>query len=162
MSTIELHVPQSQIGEIKKIYDKKFDDLKNRFDTLYHEWEENEPIFKQLGILPENFQSYSRLVNTFKKKTEEIPSVTNINGYNTSWIWSDKAEFILKKLNKELTIPELADELINGYEPTLSKKAVANSLNATLSTAAKASKRFKRRMNERGEYLYQILNEETA
>lgn len=160
MTTIQLQVPQSQIGEIKKIYDKKFDDLKNRFDLLYHEWEENEPIFKQLGILPDNLQSYSRLVNTFKKKNDEKPAINN--GYINSWVWGDKAAFIFNRIDRELTIPELASILVKDYEPSLDKKAVSNSLNATLSVAAKAGKRFKRRITDQGEFLYQLLKKETV
>lgn len=146
------NIPESHVPLLKRLYEGKYQELRTKLDPLLKEMAEMEPILFQLGIItPKNAElsidEGDDLLGPY------IPSILP-DGYNPSWRWLQKIEFILNHSGKPMTSSELIEDIMR-REPNEQPTRLANSIPATLSTAAR-DRKIERKMNERNEYEYWI------
>lgn len=79
--------------------------------------------------------------------------MTNLNGYNSDWSISKKAEYIIRKHNKPMTTAEIANSIVNDYEKGADRKFIVRNLSVTFATQ---KVRFKKDKNEKGENIYMV------
>jgi len=141
----KLDIPENQLAVLRDFYEGKAKPIWERLTASQKQWEEIEPMLKQLGI------SFS------EKEAANVTAIAPMGngGYDKNWSWLRKAEFVLNGQGKNLSSLEIIDVLIENFEPTLEKQKAINSLPATLSVAAKHNK-ILRHKNENGEYVYEV------
>lgn len=91
------------------------------------------------------------------KKELFATSIDNTNGYNSKWPLIQKSIYIVNK-HGSLTISQIADKIIEGFEPYLKDKRsdLTRNLSAVLSIDQKKYKRLKRKTNDKNEYSYYL------
>jgi hypothetical protein len=85
---------------------------------------------------------------------------SGIDGYSKVWTWIQKARFIIKQKDKALSTTEIANEIINKYEPERKedRKAVVSAISSIISTNQEPKEgQFVKVQGERqGEYKYSL------
>jgi hypothetical protein len=171
--SIDLKISESHLPKLKEAYRGIYAEFMSRYIPIINEWNELYPILKQLGILDEmgtpkdkiNSQPVAIQAVLSGKLNEMRDSKLDIfrgnkvplstNGFQKNWTWAQKATYILEKAGRPMTSKEIAEVLVNEYEKDLNLPTAINSVPATLSVAAREGK-FTRRLNEKGEYEYDI------
>jgi hypothetical protein len=154
--SLKIEIPDSHVGSLKEYYKGVFEKFKIKAQPVLDEWYEISPILNQLGIIGNNLVG----ANYFTKKTT-VPSSTiqstiqSLNGYDKTWGWLAKSEYIIRKNGAGLTPKEILNQLVNVYEPDLNEKLARNSLPATLSVAANDGKII-RTKNKNNKYEYNV------
>jgi hypothetical protein len=133
---------------------------------------EHIPLLRELysnkiNDLEIDLAKYRRLIKELDLLVHDnirVPSLEEViygsNDYNNNWTIKRKLEFLLK--DKELTTKELVQSAIDLGETAPRNVLVAN-FSAVFSTDTKKENgTFKRRKNERDEYIYSISTREKA
>ncbi len=139
------HVPDSEVPFLQKTYSERYESLTIQLTSLAKQIELMTPMLIQLGIIED---------------VQQAPTATVIgdDGYNPSWKWLQKIEFLLNLAMIPKTSTEIVEEIVK-REPKESRSRVMNSVPATLSTAANnVFTNVKRKLNAKGEYEYWIDN----
>jgi len=143
----KIDIPETQVQVLKEFYTNKAKPIWEKFQSFKKQWEEIEPILRQLGISNE-------FANNPQEQTIFPEKIAEKSGYDIKWSWLKKSEFVLG-IKGNLTSLEIIDIIISDFETTMEKKKAINSLPATLSVAAKEGK-ILRHKKENGEYVYEL------
>jgi hypothetical protein len=175
---IDLKIPDKHLPMLKGVYRSMYLDFWKRYEPLMQEWNAMFPILKQLGIIDKD----SKFIPDKENETPVLPASNSaehhVNGsktgnghdvgkiqssmdinpeFNTKWTWSQKAVFVLEKVGRPMTPKQLVTVLTTEYDKALPWKLAMNSIPATLSMAAKEGKFFKRYLNDKDEFVYELI-----
>ena len=149
-----LNIPDGEASFWKNVYEERYNNLLKKIQPLQMELEQMMPVLMQLGILQKEEQ-------TSRAASDGLISLDKLvheDGYDPSWKWMQKIEFVLSNSSVPQTSAEIIEEILR-REPSEIRTRLLNSIPATLSTAVKAvSSDIRRKQNVKGEYEYFLDN----
>ena len=134
----QIQVDDADIPSLIEYYQKRKDAVKTQLSNI-------DSILRQLLS-----------INT-SNSASQLP-MAELDGYPIKGLWIERIRFILNQIEKG-TAATIINEIIK-YEPERAerKKALTPTISGLLGTEANNNGAFKRQLNERGEYEYQINN----
>ena len=147
MKPIELQLKTTQ-GQVILISDA----IKHRIETLQDQTRDIQNEISDLQIL---LNQLDLKYQEARKEFATVDVLTEVSvGYNSSWSFSDKAEYIIRKHGHPLTTAEIANR-IKDLEPDLDRAVIVRNLSVVF---ANQKKRFIRLTNDKGENTYGVKN----
>lgn len=157
-------IPDSELMYMRNMYQKRYEDYRNRLEILIEEGEQLKSIMKALGLewhppFSNEEINYNEIDDNRLRLIEAAIDfhlkVIGGDTYSEKMSWLPKCRHVLNIVDIPLTTNEIIEVLIRYFEPTLDRQKAVNSIPATLSVAWKEGK-IDRKQNENGEFVYYV------
>ncbi len=146
--SIKIEINEAHVKQLMEFYIQ-------RIKVLKEEITERERESKELN------ESILQLRKAVSDKSGNVQKINpKASRYNTLWPWFRKIEFAINHMNKPISTREII-ETLSEFEPSFlynRKKAVA-SISSVLSTKSGKGKKFIRKQNDIGEFIYTLAEQ---
>jgi hypothetical protein len=107
-----IKIPASHSKYLVQAYKDAYAEYLEKKKALDKEWDEMEPILKELKIIPDGYQFAENDKDVIKKSKATIDrQELKIAILFSRLSWFERAQFILQEANKPLTVNQIADEM---------------------------------------------------